>query len=199
MRVCYFYAKPFEKAIAALPSDAEHVYTGGSDTAYWEEIDARWGKIDDDLLFVEQDIVISDEVIPAFEACEQPRCMFAYLFGNGKIFNTDPLGSNFITGSLGCTRFSKAIQKQVPLQAVFDFTKDFINPMPQLTRSTCPFCPADSVCWRHIDESFNLKFRALKNVGHVHGFVENLHYDHLPEPAPGIEVDEDPEWVEMVL
>ena len=83
MRVTCFYWDLHPEAKAALPADAELVWTGPDDDGYWRELSARWDGTRD-LVVIEHDIVIHDRVIPQFAACPAPWCEFPYFYGGGQ-------------------------------------------------------------------------------------------------------------------
>lgn len=105
MRVVYFYSKLFREAWEALPPDAEMALCEGPN-GYWERILERWtGK--DDLLFVEQDNVLHDQVLPQLADCPGDWCCFGYEY--------TPSRPSLLDQSLGCTRFSARLQQAVQL------------------------------------------------------------------------------------
>jgi hypothetical protein len=148
--ISYFHVKYFHEAVAALPfPGTEYVYTGGDDLHYWRQFRDRWIGIND-LFAVEQDIVITPEVIDGFAKCPEPWCVYPY-------------GS--LTESLGCTRFRKELQRKVPSGSItnslmslpsHDFGKEvkYLLPLSRLmpTRNlACEYCTSYGVCWRHLD------------------------------------------------
>jgi hypothetical protein len=87
----------------------DYVDMSGDDFAYWQNICKRWtGK--DDLLIIEQDIGITADVVPSFEGCPEPWCVYSY---------TGPLGE-MLYYALGCTRFRKELQLAVPHARISD-------------------------------------------------------------------------------
>ena len=75
----------------------------GSDSAYWHELHSRWdGK--EDLVVVEHDMVPAYNVIDEMQSCGRKWCTSPYLIG----------GRLLIEQGLGCTRFSKELQQELP-------------------------------------------------------------------------------------
>jgi len=104
MRVYYFWYAAWPRALAALPPDAGHVWTGPGTDGYWRTFAQRWTG-EDDLVCVEQDVLIHAGVLPQFAACPQPWCAFGWEVGPGQMSYW----------WLGCTKFSAALQAAVPL------------------------------------------------------------------------------------
>lgn len=187
MRVYYFYTKKHPKAVAALPPDAEFVYTGGGLGTYWEEIEKRWTG-EDDIVFVEHDNVLHEDVIPEFSTCPEPWCAFPYFCGSmvGEWSPTsnkqvDPVWSNrgtlapltFATEALGCTKISQEAQCLV--------TVDDVLRINETSGYGCPDCgennPGNPICWTHIDSFTSLAFKQAGLKVHVHPRpVDHLHY-----------------------
>jgi hypothetical protein len=112
---CYANMDPRTKlALAAYAPDADIVNVGGDDTAYAREIGLRWDGADD-LAVIEQDIEITAAVIPAFGACSEPWCSFWY---RGPSFDMGAGDLSRLNRSLGCTKFSAALQRAVPWSAI---------------------------------------------------------------------------------
>lgn len=89
--------------VSAL-NGVEIVDMSGDDYAYWDAISERWDGTDD-LLIIEQDIVIHGGVLPQLRDCPGDWCVFPYpIFGGERL-----------TQGLGCTRFSAALQRKVPV------------------------------------------------------------------------------------
>lgn len=87
---------------------AEHVNVSGDDFAYWRAIDDCWDG-SDDLIIAEQDNQINQGVLPSFESCRQPWCVYAYQGWSSSVL---------LDQSLGCTRFSAGLQEQVTLSEI---------------------------------------------------------------------------------
>lgn len=184
MRVCYFYAKQYRRAVETLPPGAEMVYTGGSDTAYWEALCARWNK-GDDLVTVEQDNVLHDKVIPEFEACKEIWCTFPYilwpvvpdkitelpfLWGTVLRDTAPPLPDAQCWRSLGATKFSAEFQERIPFEGALDYSVD--------TCHLCVMYAPDALCYKHIDCPMYSNFVSYGiTEAHVHQpEVEHLHW-----------------------
>jgi hypothetical protein len=203
MRVCYFYAESFPRAVRALPANVEMVDTSGSDTAYWEALLARWNS-GDDLITIEQDNLIDDQVISSFANCTEIWCSFAYLLG--------PVVKNLITElvvpwgilrvpgdsglppsqQLGTPKniFAAGVpqpdvaqcsaslgctkySKEMQAQVRLEDALPFFN-------KHCVRCIAlkgKALCWTHIDGPILDVFIAAGiNRPHIHGEVEHLHF-----------------------
>ena len=90
----------------------ELVNVNGNVSNYWHAFRARWqGAFD--LMTVEQDNVITAEVIPSFESCEEPWCVYEY-DGPPHLEPDDRI----LKASLGCTRFSRELQRDVPITEI---------------------------------------------------------------------------------
>ena len=115
---------------------------------YWEALADRWNS-EDDLVIVEQDIVITVDVIPGFGNCDQDWCSFAY-----QVWCSRPLppAVRLFDRGLGCTRFSAELQRRFPLRHL-----------------------ALKVRWQRIDAVLCEAFDANNLAPHVHGEVGHLH------------------------
>jgi hypothetical protein len=120
IRPVFFYytdhQEPY-RAVTKLIPHAEHVDTGQSSYAYWDELEARWDG-SSDLLLIEQHVVIHDQVLPQLEACPNDWCTF-------------PQASNGLAFWLGCTRFSARLQQAAPAAEI-----------RKRARRKCPHCGA---------------------------------------------------------
>ena len=124
----------------------ELVNVSGGISNYWHEFRKRWvGKYD--LMTVEQDNVITPEIIPSFNMCDELWCTYSYI---GPPHMTD----RTLTKSLGCTRFSTRLQREVPIQEISD--KDYFS-------------------WYLIDYRLAVVLGEKGYEPHVHGEVEHLH------------------------
>jgi hypothetical protein len=104
MRVlaCYAEMAPgTREALEKYAPEAEFVYVGDHDEAYWQALNDAWTG-DDDLVIIEQDIEITADVLPSFQGCKQHWCSYAY---------TGPRNWAVLTSCLGCTKFSAALQR----------------------------------------------------------------------------------------
>lgn len=192
MQVCYFWSEEYPQAKAALPSSAETIWTGGSPTSYWKALKSRWTG-QRDMLVIEQDILIHDQVIPQLEACDKDWCVFPYLYGTGNVVNLS--GPQFMTTCLGCTRFSKRLQRVVNLDTVFTHPKAVYRRQACADRN----CTDDAMCWKHIDQVINQVLELAGYEAHWHmPMVSHGHYVNVVEPVYAPAPPED-EVVEMVL
>ena len=153
MRVIYFYAyHPHPKALEALERfapDTERVDTTGPENTYWLEICKRWDG-SDDLVFIEQDNEITAEVLPSFAECEQDWCTFSYV----------GLYNNMLERSLGCTKFSAALQRRFPHEMI----------------------AGPGMAWHLIDLRIGKLFTDLHGLQcHIHGSVNHYH-DYKRDP-----------------
>ncbi len=120
MRIACFWTDLHPAAQRALPVDAELVWVGDSDTAYWRELSKRWDG-SDDLMVIEHDIEIHADVVPQFTRCPSDWCCFPYQYGprwpGDHEINAWP-GDQIIIGALGCTRFSAELQRFMPIDTI---------------------------------------------------------------------------------
>ena len=144
---CYANLRPETAAtIAEFAPETELVDVTDDTYGYWHNIRDRWTG-DEDLMVIEQDIEITAEVVPSFEACSKPWCLFEY---PGHPF----MGT--LSSHLGCTRFSKELQRAVPCESM-------------------TVIAGDRQRWDTLDGKIAI---ALKEAGykpHVHGQVNHLH------------------------
>jgi hypothetical protein len=85
-----------------IPIDAEDI------TQPWTTYASYWGA--DDLVVIEQDVIIHEDVLPQFEACPEPWCLFParhYATGGGWMLN-----------GIMCNRFRREFMAAVPVEAV---------------------------------------------------------------------------------
>lgn len=152
MRVCYFYAKVYDEAKAALPPNAEMVWCGRDKFHYWEEFRQRWGG--EDLVFIEHDNLIHGDVIRQFEQCPNQWCVFPY-------WNQ----VEWLCLSLGCTRFRTGLMTQVDPE---DIQRE------STWETSCDCLPSDR-CWHRIDKklAYTLCSRGYKPCLH-YPYVEHL-------------------------
>ena len=132
----------------------ELVWTGGSDTAYWEELSRRWDG-NDDLMVIEHDIEIHADVVPQFTRCPSDWCCFGYEYGPS-------WPDHLITGALGCTRFSAELQRFMPAATIATSVSatDNLPPVPfwhncdlyirnALTRADIKVCQHEPLVTHH--------------------------------------------------
>ncbi len=99
------------QALAEFAPQAELVNMAGDLFNYWNALTERWTG-EQDLVVIEQDIVISPDVIPTFESCEHDWCSFSY---ESMHFGSSPPTMVRTAGALGCTKFSADLQRRFPL------------------------------------------------------------------------------------
>ena len=137
----------------------ELVETGYDTSAYWWELRRRWNGAED-LLIIEQDVVIDSEVIPSFNVCDDPWCCFQYLGPPGMDFDGSGNG-RILRKSLGCTRFSAALQQEIPASMISD--KEYF-------------------VWHLLDCRVARLLELHGHRPHVHGRVKHVHnYDYDPD------------------
>ena len=124
----------------------EMINVAGNVSRYWSEFRKRWvGKYD--LMTVEQDNVITPDMIPSFNMCDQPWCVYAY---DGPFHMDD----RTIKTGLGCTRFSAGLQREIPVEMIHD--KDYFT-------------------WNLLDYRIAIVLTDHGYEPHVHGRVQHLH------------------------
>jgi hypothetical protein len=161
MRVLYCYARYVPRAVEAVrmyAPDAEFIDTSGTIYDYNEAIASRWDS-GGDLVVIEDDKVITADVLPSFAACTEPWCVFRYPT------YPEPY-TRMIDIGLGCTRYSAEVQ-------TWFGPERFLVP-DDPAWGLCPNCGGKG-CWRYLDSRIdrNLWDRGLRS--HVHGDVEHLH------------------------
>ena len=107
VRILIPYTARHLDTLAGAPAQAEWVYVGDDNEAYWRTLCDFWNS-GDDLLILEHDVVCRPDVLAQFEECPEvwsafgysdmchPECMEAW--GN----------------AFGCTRFRKELMADVP-------------------------------------------------------------------------------------
>jgi hypothetical protein len=125
----------------------EMINVGGHDHNYWREVSTRW-KGEEDLVIIEQDNVLTAEVLPSFAGCEEPWCCYQYV-ADGPMLD----GNVFTCHSIGCSRFSAALQRAIPIEVISDVP----------------------LKWDVIDQVLGRILRGNGFHPHVHGEVEHLH------------------------
>lgn len=134
-------------------------------STYWLEFRKRWnGK--HDLMTVEQDNVITGEMIPSFSMCDKPWCVYEYE-GPPNMVNRGAQDNILRTG-LGCTRFSQSLQQEIPVTEIS--AKDYFS-------------------WYLIDYRIATVLGKRGYAPHIHGRVEHLH-DYTTDRARIIKEDE---------
>jgi len=143
----------------------EMVNVSGDISTYWLEFRKRWtGK--HDLVTVEQDNVLTPEMLPSFNMCDEPWCVYEY---EGPVNMVSRGASDrYLKTSLGCTRFSQRLQQEVPWT---EFSKK------------------DYFSWYLIDYRIAVVLGKKGYSPHIHGEVEHLH-DYASDPGRLIKEDE---------
>jgi hypothetical protein len=154
--------------------EADLVDVSGHDDNYWNAIAERWiGR--EDLLIIEQDMVITAETIPSFNACRQKWCSFGYTA-------VPHLGR--VTACLGCTRFSVHLQRHISAEMIVrgayqtQWIQHFMR-RDEAARWTTKN-PDIDMPWSCLDVRIA---RALFVAGyepHDHGEIAHLHENYLP-------------------
>ena len=127
----------------------------------WRDYAERWGK--DDLVIVEQDVILHADVLPQFEACPEPWCLFP-----GR---HHARGGDFMDTGLLCNRFRREFMKAVPVEAV------------EAVPGSCHRCDGgrDPRCYAHLDGR-------TREAGEAAGFKIHVHWPsvgHRDEGQPG--------------
>ena len=147
MRVlaCYATMDPRTKlALETYAPHAEIVYVGGGDEDYYEALKERWTGVED-LVNIEQDNEITAEVIPSLENCNRPWCTYAY---------PGPSGFGLLTSSLGCTKWSAALQRRFSFWELFPYSR----------------------YWEFLDMQMASTIQSQANLlPHVHGKIRHFH------------------------
>ena len=114
----------------------------------WSTYRQYWGT--DDLMIVEQDIVIHEDVIPQFESCPEPWCLFP--------FPHYAEGGGLMMSGVGCNRFRREFMEAVTVEDI------------ESQYASCILCEGNNPrCWKHIDGRIN-------DAGHARGFEIHVHY-----------------------
>jgi hypothetical protein len=138
-----------------------------ADISYpWRILAERWAE--DDLMYVEQDIIIHSEVVRQFEECPELYCLFPhphYSHHDGELHDT----------GFGCNRLRKEFMKQVSVQDV------------EAVYGSCHRCGGgeDPRCWAHLDGR-------VREAGEAKGIRIHVHYP--PVGHRGITGEE---WLEQ--
>ena len=126
----------------------------------WADYAARWGQ--DDLVVVEQDVILHEDVIPQFEACPEPWCLFPA--------RHHAQGGGWMTTGIMCNRFRREFMQAVPVAAV------------EAVPGSCSRCRGvNPRCWAHLDGR-------TRAAGEAAGFRLHVHWPsvgHRDEGVPG--------------
>ena len=150
-----------EAAIRKYAPQAEFYATHERST-YTKIVADNWNS-GEDLVVIEGDKVITADVIPSFESCNEPWCVFEY-------WNYPPPYQQNTVHGLGCTKYSAETQRQVPVETLT---------VKHDTWMYCPDCENNQVdgCWRYLDTRIALQIlsRCIVFSPHVHGRIEHVH------------------------
>jgi hypothetical protein len=127
----------------------------------WRDYAARWGT--DDLVVIEQDVILHADVLPQFEACPEPWCLFP-----ARHYAVGPDG--FMETGILCNRFRVEFMRAVPVEAV------------EAIYGSCGRCRGvNPKCWAHLDGR-------TREAGEAAGFKIHVHWPsvgHRDEGVPG--------------
>ena len=124
----------------------------------WADYAERWGT--DDLVIIEQDVIIHADVLPQFEACPEPWCLFP-----ARHYAT---GGGWMKTGIMCNRFRREFMQAVPVEAV------------EAVPGSCPRCKGENQrCWAHLDGKTRAAGEAAGFTIHVH-WPSVGHRDSLP-------------------
>lgn len=159
-----------DQALKAYAPTAVRVSTSLTEYSYYWAVRDHWNQ-GSSLMVVEQDIVITAEVVSSFSSCEQPWCIYEYLGRNNEPF----------AGALGCTKFSAALQAAVVLESIYspELCSGAADPRFKEVpggRTGVPWTQLDSWLKGGLwDRGYRL---------HKHGTVIHLH-DYQAHPSAG--------------
>ena len=157
------------EALEKYAPKAEYVDTSGSIYAYNEAIASRWDG-SDDLVVIEQDKVITADVLPTFEACEESRqhfwCAYSY-----DVF--PPPYTKEVSIGLGCTKYSWVVQRLVK-------PEEFLGPDSECLPK-CPHCQGKG-CWLYLDSRIGFAVMNRMIQVSVHGKIKH-HHEYSPDWA----------------
>lgn len=135
------------RALAAYAPAADLVDVSADFAGNWQHIAARWDGAAD-LVHVDHDVEIRADCLPSLEACPELWCSF--LFPNN--------GGGFDWPGMGCTRFRKEIQAEVPIAEMLE------------QYGSCWECRGEILgCWRHLDGKMAGALTARGLEPHRHG------------------------------
>jgi hypothetical protein len=149
-------------SLAAHAPDAEIIPIPADDiTRPWTDYAARWGGTDD-LVIVEQDVIIHAGVLPGFDGCPEPWCLYP-----GRHYAR---GGGFMDSGLMCNRFRREFMEAVPVAAV------------EAVIGSCSRCDGrEPRCHAHLDGK-------TREAGEAAGFRIHVHWPsvgHRDEGLPG--------------
>lgn len=160
---CYTHLHPkTAEALAAYAPDTIFIDTSSDIYAYNRVIEAYWGH--DDLVVIEEDKVVTPEVIRSFDSCDQLWCSYSY-------FVYPRPYRQRVSYGLGCARFSAEVQQKVPVES---FLYDDSRAREMHIAGTCELCNGKG-CWKYLDSRIACQMWDRSINVHVHGQVEHLH------------------------
>ena len=158
-----------EASLAAYAPQAEIIPIAEGDIHRpWADYAARWGK--DDLVVIEQDVIIHEDVLPGFERCPEPWCLYpARHYGRSGGFQD--------TGIM-CNRFRVEFMRAVSVADV------------EAVPGCCPRCNGDPKCFAHLDGR-------TREAGEAAGFKIHVHWPSVGHRDDGLPGEPQPEgWVQ---
>lgn len=135
-------------SLAEYAPDAQILPVAPGDlTGAWELYKSFWGR--DDLMIMEQDIILHGDVIPQFEDCPEPWCLFPFRYAPGM---------DFLDTGAGCNRYRREFMKKVSPEMI------------EAVYGSCSRCGGDNPgCWAHIDGR-------IREAGEKAGFAIHVHF-----------------------
>ena len=133
---------------AAQGHELELVDCRRGDTRYHEQLERYW-QAGADWVNVEHDLVIDERVLPAFEACAEPWCVFVY-----------ELACGYTPGALGCVRFRAELMAALPDAMRLAGLADTSGVVAK--------------AWYRTDVRLDLYLRHAGYRPHVHGRIQHL-------------------------
>jgi hypothetical protein len=172
MRSYYFYSQQFPESVKSVQryaAKAKWVNTGYDDPQLYPRFAASvWGQ--DDMVFIEQDIVLEKNTLSDFKDCPEPWCVNPYRVAKNNWL---------MTTGLGCTRFRVELQKELDYNNVLEHNRAPID-CPNCVwghMQPCGRCP----CHSHQDTAL---WHSLMAIGyanpHLHTEVKHLHEFNKP-------------------
>jgi len=129
----------------------------------WADYAERWAT--DDLVVIEQDVIIHADVLPQFQSCPEPWCLFP-----ARHYATGPDG--WMTTGILCNRFRREFMEAVPVEAV------------EAQGGSCGRCGGiNRKCFGHLDCRTREACAASVFKIHVH-WPSVVHRDSLPGEFP---------------
>ena len=127
----------------------------------WADYAERWGKVDS-LAVIEQDVEIHADVLPGFDRCPEPWCLYP-----ARNYAT---GGGWMKTGIMCNRFRREFMDAVPVEAV------------EAIYGCCHRCRGENPkCYAHLDGK-------TREAGEAAGFQIHIHWPsvgHRDEGKPG--------------